>query len=389
MRAASPGGSLRVEARAARPPRRAAARRPARLARLGRVRGARRVVGRRPARRAARRDRLHRRGRARGEARRRAAVRGRRTVGGARLAGRRGRDGSRPSGFGLRPVEPRRALRGGRRRRARCSPRVRGCSRSLGALGGVRVPRELSRLDTLSWTAGFGEPPVPFDAAAVASLLGRAVLGVAVLELVLRGVALPSLARLARPVAGDRRHRAARRRLVRRDRRRRPAAGARARARPAARPARRRHRLDRPRRRRSPPGSRGAALAGACGWGPLGAARRRRSPAPMLVAGVLLAVAGGAAPRRGRAPAGAARPRLAAERGQTARRVDGHAAARRDGRRRAVRAGTAHADRQPHGAADLPDRRRGLHGPAGGGRQGVPRQPRRRARAARRSPSRS
>jgi hypothetical protein len=63
-----------------------------------------------------------------------------------------------------------------------------------GALHGVRVPRELTGLDGLDWAAGEREPPVPFDGAAVASLLARAVLGTVVLELLMRGAVLPSLA---------------------------------------------------------------------------------------------------------------------------------------------------------------------------------------------------
>ena len=229
------------------------------------------------------------------------------------LAARTGR--LAPERFGLRPVEPRRALEAVAVAAALLAA-LCGLLAFAGALGDVRVPRELSRLDTLSWTAGFGESPVPFDAAAVASLLGRAVLGVAVLELVLRGVALPSLARLVGPwpaiavtallgavsfgaIAGDGRLLApalalglllgplavATGSIV-------PGAGLAA-------------------------GFAGAALAGACGWGPLGAVVVALACA-MLVAGVLFAVAGGARRAAGeRLPA----PRvhgLAAERGQTA-----------------------------------------------------------------------
>ncbi len=65
-----------------------------------------------------------------------------------------------------------------------------------GAFDGVRAPRELTRLDGLAWAAGLSEPAVPFDGAAVASLLARAVIGAVVLELLLRGAVLPALARL-------------------------------------------------------------------------------------------------------------------------------------------------------------------------------------------------
>jgi hypothetical protein len=109
------------------------------------------------------------------------------------LAARTGR--LAPDRFGLRPVDPRRVLDAvalaGALLAAAC-----GALAVAGILGEPRVPRELSRLDGLSWAAGSGEPAVPFDAAAVAALLSRAVIGVAVLELVLRGVALPALARL-------------------------------------------------------------------------------------------------------------------------------------------------------------------------------------------------
>ena len=60
----------------------------------------------------------------------------------------------------------------------------------------MRAPRELTRLDGLAWAAGLSEPAVPFDGAAVASLLARAVIGAVVLELLLRGAVLPALARL-------------------------------------------------------------------------------------------------------------------------------------------------------------------------------------------------
>ena len=69
----------------------------------------------------------------------------------------------------------------------------------LGGFDGIRVPRELSVLDTPLWAAGLSEPVVPFDGAAIVTLLMRAALGVVVLEVVLRGVVLPSLARLIGP----------------------------------------------------------------------------------------------------------------------------------------------------------------------------------------------
>ena len=65
-----------------------------------------------------------------------------------------------------------------------------------GAFESVRAPRELTRLDGLAWAAALSEPAVPFDGAAVASLLARAVIGAVVLELLLRGAVLPALARL-------------------------------------------------------------------------------------------------------------------------------------------------------------------------------------------------
>jgi Type II CAAX prenyl endopeptidase Rce1-like len=229
------------------------------------------------------------------------------------LAARTGR--LAPARLGLRPVDPRRALRAvaiaGALLAAAC-----GLLAAAGALGDLRVPRELSRLDGLAWAAGFGEPAVPFDAAAIASLLSRAVLAVAVLELVVRGVVLPALARLIGPwpaigataalgavsfgtIAGDGRLIApalalglllgplavATGSIV-------PGAGLAA-------------------------GFAGASLAAACGWGPLGAAVVALACAT-LVAGVLFAAAGGARRAAGeRLPA----PRvhgLAAERGQTA-----------------------------------------------------------------------
>ncbi|HTE62029.1 MAG TPA: CPBP family intramembrane glutamic endopeptidase [Solirubrobacteraceae bacterium] len=109
------------------------------------------------------------------------------------LAARTGR--LAPDRFGLRPVDPRRALDA-----VAVAVALLAASCALlalsGALGELRVPRELSRLDGLAWEAGAGEPAVPFDAAAAAALLCRAVIGVAVLELVLRGVVLAALARL-------------------------------------------------------------------------------------------------------------------------------------------------------------------------------------------------
>ena len=229
------------------------------------------------------------------------------------LADRTGR--LAPGRFGLRPVDLRRAVDAvavaGALLAACC-----GLLAVAGALGDLRVPRELSRLDGLAWTAGSGEPAVSFDTAAVAALLSRAVIGVGVLELVLRGVALPALARLigAWPaigvtallgavsfgaIAGDGRL------LL-------PALVLGALLGPLAVAT-----------GSIVPGAglasafAGAALAGACGWGPLAAFVVALACAT-LVSGVLFAASGRARRAAGeRLPA----PRvhgLAAERGQTA-----------------------------------------------------------------------
>lgn len=100
-----------------------------------------------------------------------------------------------PARFGLRPCPPRRAAAATAIAVALLGAAA-GLLTALGALDGLRAPRELTRLDGLAWAAGAPEAPVPFDADAVASLLARAVLGAAVLELVLRGVVAPALARL-------------------------------------------------------------------------------------------------------------------------------------------------------------------------------------------------
>ncbi len=98
--------------------------------------------------------------------------------------------------FGLSPVAPRRAATGSAL--VACAVAVAWALSALAGLGEeLRVPRELTRLDGLDWLAGGSEPPVRLDAAAVAALLARAVIATVVLELVLRGVALPALARLA------------------------------------------------------------------------------------------------------------------------------------------------------------------------------------------------
>jgi hypothetical protein len=229
------------------------------------------------------------------------------------LAARTGR--LAPDRFGLRPVDPRRALEAlavaGALLAAAC-----GALAVAGVIGEPRVPRELSRLDGLSWAAGSGEPPVPFDAAAVAALLGRAVIGVAVLELVLRGVALPALARLigAWPaigvtavlgavsfgaIAGDGRL------LL-------PALVLAALLGPLAVAT-----------GSIVPGAglsaafAGAALAGACGWGPLAATVVALACAT-LVSGGLFAAAGAARRATGERLAAPRVRGLAAEQGQTA-----------------------------------------------------------------------
>jgi len=233
------------------------------------------------------------------------------------LAWLAGRTGERsPARLALRPVEPRRALDAvavaGALLAACC-----GLLAAAGVLGDLRVPRELSRLDGLAWAAGFGEPPVPFDTAAVTSLVSRAVIGVAVLELVLRGVVLPALARLIGPwpaiaataalgavsfgaIAGDGR-------LLM------PALVLGALLGPLAVAT-----------GSIVPGAglasafAGAALAGACGWDPIAAALVALACAT-LVTGVLFAAAGGA--RRTTTGERLPAPRvagLAAERGQTA-----------------------------------------------------------------------
>ena len=255
-----------------------------------------------------------------------------------------------------------------------------------GAFDGVRAPRELTRLDGLAWAAGLSEPAVPFDGAAVASLLARAVIGAVVLELLLRGAVLPALARLigawpAIAVDGpDRRD------LLRRAGGRRHAAPARARARPAARPAARRHGLDRPRRgalRRLHRGGARAGLRLGRGWGGGDSDHVRRARG-RAAAGRSRAAA---APRR-RAHAGAAR-RLACRGGRPERRgVHGRAAARRGDRRRDRDVRRRRPDRGPRGAADLPHRGRRLLR-AGRARQGLPARLQRPARAASRSRSRS
>jgi membrane protease YdiL (CAAX protease family) len=96
--------------------------------------------------------------------------------------------------LGVRRCDPRRALVAGGLAAAALALSC-GLLALAGAVGGVRVPRELTRLDGLAWAAGWSEPAVPFDVAAVASLLARAVVGTVVLELLLRGAVLPALAR--------------------------------------------------------------------------------------------------------------------------------------------------------------------------------------------------
>ena len=249
-----------------------------------------------------------------------------------------------PARFGVRPVEPLPGAARDRRRRGAARRVLRGARASLGLLAELRVPRELSGLDGVAWAGGFGEPAVPFDAAAVAALLARAVVGVAVLELVLRGVVLPALARADRRLARDRRHR---RRSAPSRSARSPATGA------CSLPALALGALLGPLAVATGsivPGAAlsaafaGAALAAACGWGPLAAA------ATALAARARAAAR--CSPRHGgarRAAASVAAPRLrglAAERGQTAAEYDGHAAAGRADRRRARRARAPHADRR-------------------------------------------
>ena len=173
-------------------------RRPRRLARLGRARRTRRRLGAGTARRGPGRRRLRRRGRGRGEARAR-ALSGAGTV--ALLAWLAARPASEDSAravvdrLGIRRCDPRRALVA-----TAAAAAVLALLCLLLALAGafdsVRAPRELTRLDGLAWAAGLSEPAVPFDGAAVASLLARAVIGAVVLELLLRGAVLPALARL-------------------------------------------------------------------------------------------------------------------------------------------------------------------------------------------------
>jgi hypothetical protein len=97
-----------------------------------------------------------------------------------------------PDRFGIRRVEPVRALRAVA---VAAALLVGACAllALVGGFDGIRAARELSALDGPAWAAALPEPPVPFDGAAVAALLARAVLGVVVLELVLRGVVLPAL----------------------------------------------------------------------------------------------------------------------------------------------------------------------------------------------------
>ena len=218
-----------------------------------------------------------------------------------------------PDRFGIRPVTAARALPA---TGAVAAVLLLACGivGVLGGFDGIRAPRELSILDAPSWAAGLPEPVVPFDAAAIVSLLVRAALGVLVLEVVLRGVVLPSLARLIGPwpaiavtaligavsfgsIAGDGRL------LL-------PALVLGLLLGPLAVAA-----------GSIVPGAAlssafaGAALAGTCGWGPLVTALTAVGCAT-LVGGVLLALAGGSA-----RPAPESLPvtgiqRLASQRGQ-------------------------------------------------------------------------
>jgi hypothetical protein len=220
-----------------------------------------------------------------------------------------------PGRFGVRPVEPARALHATAVAAAFLGAACAALA-ALGVLPDLRVPRELSSLDGVAWAGGFGEPAVALDAAAVTALLARAAIGVIVLELVLRGVALPALARLigAWPaigatavvgavafgaIAGDGRL------LL-------PALALGAMLGPLAVAT-----------GSIVPGAglsaafAGAALAASCGWSPPGAAGTALAAAALTVAPLLAAARGGrrAAPRPLAAPHV---PGLAAERGQTA-----------------------------------------------------------------------
>jgi hypothetical protein len=103
--------------------------------------------------------------------------------------------GVAPDRFGIRPVNAARALPA---TGVAAALLLLACAvvGLLGGFDGIRAPRELSTQDALGWAAGLPEPVVPFDGASIVALLARAVLGVVVLEVVLRGVVLPSLARL-------------------------------------------------------------------------------------------------------------------------------------------------------------------------------------------------
>ena len=380
-------------------PRRAAAQRcstgwPA----LGRLRRARRhVARRRPARRAGwPRSRSPAAGRRRRQARRARWWRPPGTVARARLA-RRARPGAlAPDRFG----HPARSTAAPRARRAGAvaGGAARSALRRSSALA-RRVrrhrasPRELSALDS----PRLGRRACPsrwcgFDAAA-ARRAARAgvVLGVVVPEVVLRGFVLPVARAAARRVAGDRRRPrslgAASFSAIAGDGRlccpRRP--------RPAALPSR----PSRPGRSSPAPAARarlaGAALGISLGWAPARSPRSRRSAArrswPASSSPWPAALARVAPASRCRAADAAAARRASAAVGSRSTMGILLIVALIVGALFAIGLQTQIAE--PGRAGDLPHRRRRLRGPAGRGRQELPRQLVAPPRAARRSRSRS
>ncbi len=219
-----------------------------------------------------------------------------------------------PDRFGIRPVSAARALPA---TGVAAGILLAACAvvGLLGGFDGIRAPRELSVLDTPSWAAGLPEPVLPFDGAAIVALLARATLGVVMLEVALRGVVLPSLARLigAWPAIGTTALLGA------------VSFGAIAGDGCLLLPALVLGLLLGPLAVACGsivPGTAlsaafaGAALAGACGWGSLAATLAALGCAT-LVAGVLLALAGEAARPAAEPLPATGLQRLAAERGQT------------------------------------------------------------------------